>query len=242
MSEASRNGHFHIVQYLHERFRHQSIPVAHLFDLDYALVSAAQFENLDLVKYIHELMVLDFRRYPEDALGVAAKQGHLNIVRYLYENNITGGACRGISRACSRGHSSVIRFFANSTDFFENESLYAVSLNLVAEAEHLRTIKILHQKGLFGCTTDAVDFAVKNGHVDVVRFLLENRGEGYSTAAFDYAKKHSSTNPDLSASLLALLHQRLYHFRTSTAVCYCNKLMTSGECIYRLKGTCASYR
>lgn len=37
------------------------------------------------------------------------------------------------------------------------------------------------------CTTDAMDWAAGNGHLDVVHWLHENRSEGSTTAALDMA-------------------------------------------------------
>jgi hypothetical protein len=43
----------------------------------------------------------------------------------------------------------------------------------------------LHDNRTEGCTKDAMDYAAKNGHLDVVKWLHENRTEGCTERALD---------------------------------------------------------
>ena len=45
---------------------------------------------------------------------------------------------------------------------------------------HLEVVKWLHENRTEGCSKCAMDWAAKNGHLDVVKFLHENRTEGCS--------------------------------------------------------------
>jgi ankyrin repeat protein len=47
-------------------------------------------------------------------------------------------------------------------------------MNLAAEKGHLEVIKWLHENRDEGCTSDAMDWAAKNGHQEVVKYLREN--------------------------------------------------------------------
>jgi ankyrin repeat protein len=46
----------------------------------------------------------------------------------------------------------------------------------------------LHEER-YGCTTNAIDLAARNGHIEVVKFLHYNRTEGGTAHAIDYASK-----------------------------------------------------
>ena len=55
---------------------------------------------------------------------------------------------------------------------------------------HLDVIKWLHENRKEGCTTDAMDFAAGNGHLEVVKWLHENRKEGCTGDAMDLASEN----------------------------------------------------
>ncbi|KAJ3270349.1 hypothetical protein HDU76_011172, partial [Blyttiomyces sp. JEL0837] len=61
------------------------------------------------------------------------------------------------------------------------------AMNLAAGNGHLDIVRFLHENRQEGCTTYAMDKAASNGHLDVVKFLHENRQEGCTTAAMDGA-------------------------------------------------------
>ncbi|TMW58618.1 hypothetical protein Poli38472_010177 [Pythium oligandrum] len=52
---------------------------------------------------------------------------------------------------------------------------------------HLDMVKYLHEERNDGCTIDAVDIAANNGHLDVVKFLFEHRQEKGSMEALNDA-------------------------------------------------------
>ncbi|KDO28615.1 hypothetical protein SPRG_06471 [Saprolegnia parasitica CBS 223.65] len=52
---------------------------------------------------------------------------------------------------------------------------------------HLEVVRFLHFNRTEGCTVDALDGAILNGHLDVIRFLLEHRTEGASPNVLDAA-------------------------------------------------------
>ncbi|KAG3047999.1 hypothetical protein PC121_g19735 [Phytophthora cactorum] len=52
---------------------------------------------------------------------------------------------------------------------------------------HLQIVQYLHEQRTEGCTVAALDGAARNGHFDMVKFLHINRREGCSTAAMDGA-------------------------------------------------------
>jgi ankyrin repeat protein len=51
-------------------------------------------------------------------------------------------------------------------------------MNATARYGRLEVVKFLHENRSEGCTVTAIDFAAKNGHLDIVKFVHENRTEG----------------------------------------------------------------
>ena len=55
------------------------------------------------------------------------------------------------------------------------------AMDYASQNGHLNVVKFLHENRNEGCTTCAMDYASENGHLDVVKFLHENRTEGCTT-------------------------------------------------------------
>ncbi|KDO32313.1 hypothetical protein SPRG_02792 [Saprolegnia parasitica CBS 223.65] len=66
------------------------------------------------------------------------------------------------------------------------DAIYAGFMNDAAKMGLLAIVQDLHSRGE-ACTTDAMDQAAANGHLEVVRFLQEHRTEGCSTDAMTLA-------------------------------------------------------
>ena len=63
-------------------------------------------------------------------------------------------------------------------------------MDYAAQFGHLDVVKWLHENRTEGCTTDAMDLAAKNGHLETVKWLAKNRREGSETACMlDHAFK-----------------------------------------------------
>ena len=52
------------------------------------------------------------------------------------------------------------------------------AMDYAAKNGHLEVVKCLHENRTEGCTKDAMDWAAKNGHLEVVKWLHDNRTEG----------------------------------------------------------------
>jgi len=55
---------------------------------------------------------------------------------------------------------------------------------------HLEVVKFLHENRTEGCTKNAIIWAASRGHLEVVKFLHFNRTEGCTTHAMDNAAKN----------------------------------------------------
>ena len=59
--------------------------------------------------------------------------------------------------------------------------------NACAKNGHLEIVKILHENRTEGCTAWTMNSAAENGHLEVLKFLHENRNEGYTAWAMNRA-------------------------------------------------------
>ena len=64
---------------------------------------------------------------------------------------------------------------------------YTKHMNLAASNGHLEVVKWLHENRKEGCTYWAMDYAASNGHLEIVKWLHYNRTEGCSVNAMNYA-------------------------------------------------------
>ena len=59
-----------------------------------------------------------------------------------------------------------------------------------AKYGHLDVVKWLHENRTEGCSVAAMDWAAKNGHLEVVKWLHVNRTEGCTEDAMDCAAEN----------------------------------------------------
>ncbi|OQS05116.1 hypothetical protein THRCLA_02701 [Thraustotheca clavata] len=71
--------------------------------------------------------------------------------------------------------------------FKEPEMFDFSAIDFAAREGHLNMVKYLHECQSIGCTVRAMDFASRNGHYDMVKWLHENRSEGCSSNAINAA-------------------------------------------------------
>ena len=53
-------------------------------------------------------------------------------------------------------------------------SCSTAAINLAAGDGHLDIVKWLHENRSEGCTSYAINFAARNGHDEIVKYLIEN--------------------------------------------------------------------
>ena len=213
MDEAAGNGHLEVLKWLHKR-RHKFINRRlnrRRYYYRYSLQNAAWGGHFEVVKWLHQhtkaptvdainyaarnghLDILKFlnKNRPDaicsyDDLIDASENGHLDVVKYLCENFFYPDDEQCIINATQSGHLDIITFF--------HEQQYPVfsasAMNIAAANGHLDIVKYLHENRTEGCTTYAMDFAAENGHLDIVKYLHENRTEGCTTYAMDFAAEN----------------------------------------------------
>jgi len=104
----------------------------------------------------------------------AAKNGHLEVIKFLHENTSQGCTKYAIDYAACNGHLEVVKFLHEN----RQEGCTRDAIDYAACNGHLEVVKFLHENRQEGCTKDAMNFAAIRGHLEIVKFLHENRTEG----------------------------------------------------------------
>src|SRR3989337_934342 len=69
-------------------------------------------------------------------------------------------------------------YFNNSQERINLEKSIKIGWNKLAKNGHIELVKWLHENRMEGCTIWAMEWAAQNGHLDIVKWLHENRREG----------------------------------------------------------------
>src|SRR3546814_7943009 len=64
------------------------------------------------------------------------------------------------------------------------------AMDYAAKNGHLEIVEFLHEHRTEGCTAQAMNYAAKAGHLAIVEWLHKNRLEGCTVHAMDFAARH----------------------------------------------------
>ena len=235
VNAACRNGHLKVVEWLNDLFTRceasdsdgkQESPW-----MSYAMDYAAANGHLDIVKFLSFNRTEGCTKY---AMTQAAANGHLEVVKWLYDNRKEGCLPETINRAAKNGHLDVVVWFHEQLTNQQSVSNYrsppkqndGYSAGYYASATstsksvgysnpqstastgfgpdvvftsdamdgacyngHLEVVKWLHSNRTEGCTTAAMDDAARMGHLHIIKWLRENRTEGCTTDALEFAAR-----------------------------------------------------
>ncbi|EGG22049.1 hypothetical protein DFA_01938 [Cavenderia fasciculata] len=182
--EASLNGHLSILKWLIEIRKENN------YSHNNALFNAARYGHLDVVKYLHGIGLTGITTSPMD---YACENNHLDIVKFLRENRTEGCSDLSIDWAAENGHAEMVEYLLTNklVERFSKESCL-----IAATRGHYKVIQLLHQ---YQSTCNLVDFnpftpkvldkAAKNGHLNIVQYLIEHRKEGGTSKAIDSSSK-----------------------------------------------------
>ncbi|KYQ88305.1 hypothetical protein DLAC_11000 [Tieghemostelium lacteum] len=163
---ACKGGYYDIVVYLCENFpkiKHH----AKAMDL------AAQGGHLEILKYLYNKWGANFT---SRAINKATENGHLETLKYLYSirpNTNIKCSSKSMDVASNNGHLELIKYQMERN--LATVSFYA--MDSAAFKNRLDIVKYLHSKKA-GCTLEALNGATLNGHIEVVKYLLNYRAEG----------------------------------------------------------------
>ncbi|KAF0687981.1 Aste57867_20362 [Aphanomyces stellatus] len=158
---ASRQGHLHVVQFLHPH-----VPTC----LPVVMDAAARFGHLDIVTFLH---VHRTEGCSTEAMDEAASAGRLDIVRFLHAHRTEGCTTRAMNFAAAHGHLDVVQYLHEH----RGEGCTTMAMTLAGCYGHLEVVKFLHHHRTEGCTPRAWEGAVEHKHADVAAFLMANRIE-----------------------------------------------------------------
>ncbi|KAG9405140.1 hypothetical protein AC1031_004249 [Aphanomyces cochlioides] len=113
-------------------------------------------------------------------MDLAAKAGHLNIVKFLHLHRKEGCTTKAMDGAAKYGHLEVLKWLhANRTEGCTTLAMDNAGLN-----GHLEVVQWLHHNG-HGCTEQAMQSAIRFGHLPVVQWLHIHRTEGCDSTSLD---------------------------------------------------------
>ncbi|KAJ3327807.1 hypothetical protein HDU76_011100 [Blyttiomyces sp. JEL0837] len=174
-ANACMDGHLEVAKTLNSRLPHIE-PSAHE---NAAIIGAAERGNAEVVKYLLELNCVDVRLAGGTALLYACQYDYVNVVKVLLEIGGVNPAFDGNAAICvaaSYGHANVVGYLlrVNGVDATVGDlkALRAAIVN-----DHLEVVKLLLgvvkiEAKQSTHVNEAWMFAVQNGFVEVVEYLL----------------------------------------------------------------------
>jgi hypothetical protein len=176
MDEAARRGHLEIVKFLH----HRSPAGCTVAAMDCAISNG----HLEIVRFLHFQ-----RRAPVSPFPAcrAVNSGHPTVARFLIKHRSTEIQPSLLHNAASSNYPEVI------VDYLQlNPSVSTAYAKYVAVLWHtpdrdtIELLKLLYDKGEDKAPSEALRYAAKLGHLDLVKYLVK-QGEGFVWKAIEAA-------------------------------------------------------
>jgi len=127
---------------------------------------AAEQGNLEMVKYC----VANECPIDECACACAARNGHLEVLKYLREEAKAPWDWYTATRAAENGHLHILEYLVERK--YDEYDEYACAY--AAMNGHLDCLKYLHETAKAPWDSRAVRFAHENKHTECVQYLLDN--------------------------------------------------------------------
>ncbi len=145
------------------------------------LNSAAEKGNLEMVKYCvaNECPIDDSYSYPRIGCAYAAKNGHLEVLKYLHEEAKAPWDFFTAAWAAEGGHLHILEYLVERK--YDKYDVYACED--AADRGHLDCLKYLHETAKAPWNEGAVEKAHENNHTECLQYLLDNNcplPEGWS--------------------------------------------------------------
>src|SRR6185369_8547242 len=149
---------------------------------EYALYIGAVLGSLQVVKFATEQG--DAYAHAKSALCFAAKNGHINVVKYLIEKcnvNIHVSEDVALRISAKNGHLSVVKYLIDSgADIHADND---AALRGAAENGYLHVIKYLlkHGANIHARDDSALCISIIKGHTDIVKYLIDKGANIYAS-------------------------------------------------------------
>ncbi|CAL6331824.1 unnamed protein product [Bathycoccus prasinos] len=157
-AEAAGNGHLELLKWIREEKKCR-------WD-EWTINMAAEKGNLEMVKYCVA------NECPIDAIACAkaAKNGHLEILKYLHEEVKAPWDSVTASWAAAKGHLHILEYLVERK--YDQYSVYACT-NAAMDG-HLDCLKYLHETAKAPWNSQAVRRAHENNQTECLQYLLDN--------------------------------------------------------------------
>ena len=204
------NGHFEIVKYLHEN--HFAVSKEHkrgiLQNRIDRIIKSGYF---DILKFIYENRKHEFI-FDNNTINSIIEFGNIEILTLIYhyiidKKLICENYCnnQALIICCKSGNLEILKWLHSK---FYNNIIYhnllfcgplidhTIGLNYPIpsdENNRLEMIKWIHENIKINnvCTTNAIDYAAQKGYLNIIKWLYENRTEGYTSFAFEFAASYN---------------------------------------------------
>ncbi|KAL3657633.1 hypothetical protein V7S43_017436 [Phytophthora oleae] len=198
IQEAIRRSDMHMIRWFLKHPIGQAL-LAEAKMMKYSLGFASAAANTAILQYLNDedLLADDY----EDGLVHAVHNGRLEAVKWLLSHVTNFPKLKQYNLmdvAAKLGYLDILQFFHGSTLSKERGGLRQIRLkgcsteamDYAAANGHLEVVQWLHMNRSEGCTTKAMNSAAKEGHLEVVKWLYRNRSEGCTFKALEKAIGH----------------------------------------------------
>lgn len=132
--------------------------------------------------------------YYPTLMDCMASNNHLELVKWLHQNNHNDATTDAMDYAAVHGHLEMIKLLhqlkiKGSRKTMDNAAKYG-HLNIVQWLYENRLNDLIEYPNLGICTNHAFDAAASFNHIDIVKYLHQNNITSPTTNAFDYAAEN----------------------------------------------------
>ncbi|EGZ05555.1 hypothetical protein PHYSODRAFT_342360 [Phytophthora sojae] len=178
-TEAAKHGHLHVLQHLfeHDHGRDYQWESGISFACDRGNLPMAKWMvehptgggHVDVLEYLFEVGFADINAAAlyhavDEVVIEAAKNGHLEILKYFHDLDDGSGRVTGATSTKWRRTKQTIEWWARSSDAIDG----------AAGSGHLEIVKWLHDTRSVRCSTKAMDYAARSGQLEMVKWLHAN--------------------------------------------------------------------
>ncbi|TYZ67592.1 hypothetical protein PybrP1_003361 [[Pythium] brassicae (nom. inval.)] len=159
MHGAANQGHLDIVKFLHEN-RDEG---CHYLTVNFAYRSG--HHHLPVVHYLHEKGYTSMHN--GSSIDYAAEKGHIDVVRYMYDNHIARCTKSGLTGAAKNGHLAVVQYLCATDSIDVDSSAFAD----VFKNNRFDILEVLCMSRVRYAVEGAMSEAVKLGKIEFVKYL-----------------------------------------------------------------------
>jgi ankyrin repeat protein len=193
MCTAANHGHLALVQWVYEHYGRKA--EANLFEGARgltALEAAAENSHLEVVQFLHGIeaawrskrkkrtIATNIRMCSAKGMDVAARGGHLAVVKWLHANRLEGCTTAAMDGAAGNGHLDVVEWLHAN----RSEGCTSAAMDRVIR-------RIYHKPGcrriLLSCCVCKIPASFVEEQLTMLEWLKTNRKEGCTSAAIDRA-------------------------------------------------------